>query len=125
MRLQKHKLSPLEQHQIFLNTFGSIDAIALGTAFALTLSFIFMVVTTVAISQDASDLKNKLDLLGNYFPGFQTVSPQSLLAIPYGAIVGFLLGFSFATARNIATHAVLNFVKLSSFTVAIEQSLDD
>ena len=125
MRLHKHKLSQFEQHQIFLRTFGRIDPVALGTALALTFSLTFTAATIVAILQDAGDLKQQLDLLGNYFPGFQTTPLRSLLAIPYGAIAGFFLGFSFATARNIATHSVLNFVKLSSFTVAIEETLDD
>ena len=75
--------------------------------------------------QDASDLKQQLDLLGNYFPGFDTTPARSILSIPYGATLGFFLGFSFATARNIAVCTVLNFVKLSNFTVAIEQTLDD
>jgi hypothetical protein len=125
MSSRAHPLSPLEQHQIFLRTFGRLDPIALGTALALTISLAFTAATTIAILQDASDLKQQLDLLGNYFPGFETTPPRSLLSIPYGAIAGFFLGFSFATARNIAIRAVLNFVKLSNFTSAIEQALDD
>ena len=120
-----HESSSFEQHQIFLRTFGRIDPVALGTTLALMFSLIFTAATLLAMLQNADDLKQQLNLLGNFFPGFQMTLPESLLSIPYGAVVGFLTGYCFARSRNIATRTVLNFVELSNFTVAIEKTLDD
>lgn len=120
-----HQYPSAEQHQIFLRTFGRIDPVALGMALAITLALIFTAATFLAVLQDATDLKQQLDLLGNYFPGFQTNLPESLLSIPYGAAVGFLIGYCFATSRNIAIHIVLHFIELANFTAGIEETLDD
>ncbi len=117
--------SSFEQHQIFRRTFGRIHPIALGMTLSILFSIVLTAVTLLAMLQDADDLKQQLDLLGNFFPGFQTTLPESLLGIPYGAVVGFLTGYCFARSRNIATRTVLYFIELSNFTVAIENTIDD
>lgn len=120
-----HENFSFEQHQIFLRTFGRLDPLALAISLALMFAIIFAAVIFGGVLQNADDLKQQLDLLGKFFPNFRTTFPESLLCIPYGAFLGFLTGYSFAVARNIAVRAVLNFIELTNFTTAIESTLDD
>jgi protoporphyrinogen oxidase len=86
--------------------FQRLDSVALGGAFAVLGSALVFLLTVMQLIFGAGGEFVALDLLGQYLPGFRVSAFGAALGLFYGGVVGYALGWSAATMRNIVTALV-------------------
>ncbi len=86
--------------------FQRLDSVALGGAFGILGGALVFLLTVVQLIFGTGGESPPLDLLGQYLPGFRVSAAGAALGLFYGGVVGFVLGWSAATMRNIVTALV-------------------
>lgn len=83
--------------------FQKLDRVALGLALGTTAGGLLFLVTLALVLGGRGVHSSPLQLLSQYFPGYNDVSiGGSVLGLVYGFITGFIGGWGFACLRNIA-----------------------
>jgi hypothetical protein len=87
--------------------FYKLDGVVLGSAAGLVAGLGLGLLTLGLAEAGAPDLAASLDLLGQYFPGYEVSRAGSVGGLLYGFAGGFGAGWSFASARNAMLRAYL------------------
>ncbi len=88
------------------SVFQRLDSVALGGALGLMGGALIFLLTLLQLILGGGGELAPLNLLSQYLPGFNVSAFGSLLGLFYGAVAGFVLGWSVATMRNIVTALV-------------------
>ncbi len=104
-------------------TFGRLDARALGGAVAVVFGLFLFLTTIILVFKGGPVVGPTLSLLSQYFPGYEVTAPGAVLGFLYGAVCGFVIGYSFAHLRNGIAHLFLLSVKRRSEQATISDLL--
>ena len=85
-----------------LRAFAPICRSALGVACGVVLGGIFFLMTAVLLIRGEYPMGPNLSLLSQYLFGYSVTWMGSLVGLVWGFGVGFVLGWGFAVARNLA-----------------------
>jgi hypothetical protein len=66
-----------------------------------------------------------LSLLGQYLPGYEVSAFGSLLGLAYGALGGYVLGWTFAHARNAAMLGYVALLRWRARRAYLRKLLDE
>jgi hypothetical protein len=80
--------------------FPKLDGVALGVSMGILSGFILSLATLFLILQGGDIVGPRLQLLGEYFPGYSVTAGGSLLGLGYGFVAGLIGGWGFAFLRN-------------------------
>jgi hypothetical protein len=83
--------------------FPKLDAPALGLSIGLVAGLLVWVLSLLVFMQSDPTLKNLLELLNQFFPGYSVTLYGALIGFFYGFLFGFAVGWLFAFLRNVAT----------------------
>jgi len=81
-------------------TFAKLDRVAMGLSVGITLALALFAATSFLLLKGGANVGFHLDLLGQFYPGFDTSLTGLLIGVPYAFVTGFVLGFTFAFVRN-------------------------
>ncbi len=110
--------------QIIVQSLARLDATALGIALgALGGSAIFLA-TNFLLWKGGDVIGPNLQLLAQFFPGYEVSVLGSLIGFFYGFISGFALGWLTAFLRNFAVSIYIHILKLRSSLSAVNDSID-
>ena len=87
--------------QVLAKAFARVDAIALGSAVAVTAGMILFLATMWLVVKGGEVIGPNLSLLSQYFPGYSVTVHGALIGFGYACLSGFLLGWAFAHLRNL------------------------
>ena len=84
----------------FARAFGKLDRTGLGVAVGAVVGVGIFLATLVLVLRGGSVVGPHLALLAQYFPGYRVTLAGSVIGLAYGALTGFVLGWTFALVRN-------------------------
>jgi hypothetical protein len=82
--------------------FPKLDPVALGTALGLTGGLTLLLATLFLVLRDGPGAGPTLWLLANVFPLYEVSIGGSFIGFIYAFVVGFVMGWGFASIRNIS-----------------------
>jgi len=80
--------------------FPRLDRVALAGAVGTTTGLSLFLATMALVIKGGAVVGPTLGLLGQYFPGYTVTPAGALVGLLYGALVGGVIGWSFAFLRN-------------------------
>jgi protoporphyrinogen oxidase len=80
--------------------FQKVDPVALGLSLGIMGGALLMAATLVLVYGGGA-AGSPLALLSQYFPGYRVTAAGSFVALAYGSLAGFVIGWSFAFLRNV------------------------
>jgi hypothetical protein len=102
-----------------------VDPVALGVAVGTLLGSVILAMTVVLVWKGGAVVGPFLSLLGQYFPGYRVTLPGAVIGFVYGALVGFVAGFSFARIRNRAMRTYVSMLKWRARRAHLRKLLDE
>ena len=105
---------PQTNDAVIARTFAKLHAAALGVACGILLGSGILAATLFLLIKGGPAVGTNLVLLAQYFPGYSVTWTGSVIGGAYGLLVGFLLGWLFASLRNFVIAAYLHCIKLWS-----------
>lgn len=101
-RLVPRQLTPEE---LIEAAFAKLDPVALGTAVGTVFGLSLFAATVTLVLKDGPVVGPNLSLLKNVLFGFSVTWPGALVGLVDAGIVGFVLGYVFASFRNLGLDA--------------------
>ena len=80
--------------------FAKLDRVSFGLSMGTVTGFILFLATLILVLKGGPLVGPKLQLLGQYFPGYSVTALGSLIGLCYGFVAGFSGGWGFAFLRN-------------------------
>jgi len=94
-----------------LLAFAPLHRLAMGVAGAVVCGGLLFLMTVALLLRGGGIVGPRLRLLSNFFAGYDVTWPGSLVGLGWGLVAGFILGYGFALAHNLAVWAWLIAVK--------------
>ena len=91
--------------------FPRVDGVAFGAATGLVAGALLCLATLVLVWKGGPVVGPTLGLLAQFLPGYTVTAVGSLIGLGYGALGGFLAGWSFAVIRNVSLFISLSFLR--------------
>jgi hypothetical protein len=96
---------------LILHAFAKIDRTAFGVAVGAVFGLMLASLTVFVLVKGSEARGLDLQLLSQYYPGYTVTLQGAILALVYGFLSGFLLGWFIALLRNAALALYLRFVQ--------------
>ena len=94
-----------------MEIFPRVDGVAFGAATGLVGGALLCLATLVLVWKGGPVVGPTLGLLAQFLPGYTVTAVGSLIGLAYGALGGFLTGWSFAVIRNVSLFLSLSFLR--------------
>jgi len=94
-----------------LRAFAPLHRVAMGVAWGVLLGCTVFLLTAVLLLKGGETVGPNLALLGQFFFGYTVTWPGAFIGLLWGLLVGFVLGWGFAFARNLVFWIWLTLVK--------------
>lgn len=91
--------------------FPRIDSLALGAASGVVSGALLFLATLILVLKGGPVVGPRLSLLAQFLPGYSVTAAGSLIGLAYGALLGFLAGWSFAVIRNLTLFLSLSVLR--------------
>jgi hypothetical protein len=97
--------------EFILHAFAKIDRTAFGIALGAVLGLVLLSLTVFALLKGSEATGLNLLLLSQYYPGYTVTLQGAFVALVYGFVSGFVLGWFVALLRNASLGLYLRFVQ--------------
>jgi hypothetical protein len=94
-----------------LLAFAPLHRMGMGVASGVVVGGALFLMTIALLLRGGFPIGPTLGLLGHYFPGYSVTWGGSLLGLGWGFVAGYLLGYGFALAHNLAVWLWLVLIK--------------
>jgi len=125
----KRRLSsgpPDPRLEAVLETLGRFDPIALGISGFVNFGLVLFLATAVLLIKGGPVVGPNLELLGNYFVGFQVSWAGAFVGLLEGGVAGFLLGWTIASLMNLLVSSYeRRLIRLVELQSALELAVGD
>ena len=91
--------------------FPRVDGVAFGAATGLVAGALLCLATLVLVWKGGPVLGPTLGLLAQFLPGYSVTATGAMIGLIYGALGGFVAGWSFAVIRNLTLFFSLSFLR--------------
>jgi len=111
--------------ELLLKAFAKFDKIALGTAVGLCFGSVVFLITALLILKGGEQVGPNLELLGQFFIGYEVTWGGGFVGLIYGFVVGFVFGFFLAALRNGFVFVYLAVARAREERRALQTFLDE
>jgi protoporphyrinogen oxidase len=102
-----------------------VDAVALGVAAGAVTGTLLFLMSVILIAKGGPVVGPNLSLLGQYLPGYDVSPLGSLVGLAYGALGGYVVGWTFAHARNAAMMGYVSLLRRRARGAYLRKLLDE
>jgi protoporphyrinogen oxidase len=102
-----------------------VDAVALGVAAGAVSGTLLFLMSVILIAKGGPVVGPTLSLLGQYLPGYEVSPLGSLIGLAYGALGGYVVGWTFAHARNAAMLGYVAMLRWRARRAYLRKLLDE
>jgi protoporphyrinogen oxidase len=96
---------------VLARVFLKLDRVAFGLSLGMTSGLLLSLATIFLALKGGEVVGPNLQLLSQYFPGYDVTPGGSLLGLAYGFVTGFVGGWSFAFVRNFSVFLYMAIVQ--------------
>ncbi len=111
--------------ELIVIALAKLDSVALGISLGTLFAMVIFLATNLLIFKGGKAIGPNLELLNQYFIGYEVTFRGSLIGLVYGFLSGFILGFLIAFLRNTVVRVYLHLVKLKGSISAINDYIDN
>lgn len=111
--------------ELLLRAFAKFDKVALGIAVGCAAGLAVFVATALLILKGGDQIGPNLELLGQFFIGYEVTWGGAVLGLIYGLVVGFAVGFLVGAFRNGFVFTYLAVVRAREERRALQTFLDE
>lgn len=108
-----------------IKAFPRIDTLAMGLSVGIISGILVFLATLLLVIKNGPMMGANLQLLSNYFPGYQVSLAGSFVGLLYGMLYGFIIGFGMAFVRNISVYITALILARNLKISIIKQLLDE
>jgi hypothetical protein len=106
-----------------MHTFARLDAVALGAACGIVGGFGVFVATVILLIRDGPEMGSHVNVVSQNLIGYSATWQGSIVGALYGAITGFIAGWTLAAVRNLTIAVYFHAIRLWS-QLSTEHFLD-
>ena len=110
--------------KIVLGSFARIDKLAFASAVGTAFGLLFFALTLWTIIKNNNGQGSYIQLLNQYFIGYTVSVKGAFLALVYGSLWGFLIGWLFAYLRNLILAYYIYSIKKTAEFFSVQDFLD-
>ena len=111
--------------EILLKAFAKFDKIALGAAVGGSFGLAVFAATAMLILKGGEQVGPNLELLGQFFIGYEVTWAGAVVGFVYAGFVGLVLGFFLAALRNGFVFTYLAVVRAREERRSLQTFLDE
>lgn len=111
-------------NELILHAFARIDRAAFGVAVGAVLGLLILAVTVWVVLKGGEAGGLDLQLLSQYYPGYEVSFTGAIVGLCYGFLTGFLLGWFIALLRNASLALYLRVVRKKAEMSRLSDYLD-
>jgi protoporphyrinogen oxidase len=102
VRVESEGVRQLEEvvRETLARGFPKLDGVALGVSMGVLFGFVLCLATLLLIFKGGDVVGPRLQLIGEFYPGYSVTAWGSVLGLAYGFITGLVGGWGFAFLRN-------------------------
>ncbi len=114
-----------DTNALIVQSLAKLDAVALGVSLGTLCGLGIFLATNVLVLKGGEEIGPTLELLNQYFIGYEVTPVGSLIGLFYGFATGFLAGFLIAILRNFVVAVYIQFLKIKSSVSAVNDFIDN
>lgn len=111
--------------ELIIRSLAKLDPLALGIAAGTFAGLVIFTTTNFLIYKGGEEIGPNLQLLSQYFIGYEVTETGSLIGLAYGFFFGFFLGALIAFLRNSIVGIYLHFLKVKEHVSAVNDFIDN
>lgn len=111
--------------KLIVESLARLDGYALGISLGTLFGLVIFFATNFLIYKGGDLVGPNLQLLSQYFIGYEVTFVGSLIGLVYGFMSGFIIGWLIATLRNFFVSAYVFVLKLKSSFTAVNDYIDN
>lgn len=114
-----------EADAIIISSLAKLDSLALGISLGTLCGLTIFIATVFLIYKGGEEIGPNLELLSQYFIGFEVTERGSVIGLIYGFFFGFFLGALIAFLRNSIVGIYLHILKVKGHVSAVNDFIDN
>lgn len=114
-----------DTNQLIVQSLAKLDAIALGISLATLSGLAIFFATNILILKGGEEIGPTLELLNQYFIGYEVTPVGSLIGLVYGFASGFIAGWLIAILRNFIVTVYIQLLKIKGSVSAVNDFIDN
>lgn len=111
--------------ELIIRSLAKLDPLALGIAAGTFGGLVIFTTTNFLIYKGGEEIGPNLQLLSQYFVGYEVTAAGSVIGLAYGFFFGFFLGALIAFLRNSIVGIYLHFLKVKEHVSAVNDFIDN
>lgn len=119
-----NKATPPTTDELIVQSLAKLDQVALGIALGTIFGLAIFAATNILILKGGEEIGPNLELLSQYFIGYEVSFTGSLIGLLYGFVTGFICGWLIAFLRNFAIGLYLLILRIKSSFSAVNDYID-
>jgi tetrahydromethanopterin S-methyltransferase subunit G len=119
------ELNPNSTDALIVQSLAKLDGKALGIAIGLLTGLAIFFATNFLIYKGGEVIGPNLELLSQFFVGYEVSFTGSLIGLVYGLISGFVLGWLIASIRNLILSLYMFVLRLKGSMSAVNDYIDN
>jgi hypothetical protein len=114
-----------DTNQLIVQSLAKLDAIALGISLGTLSGLAIFCATSILILKGGEEIGPTLELLNQYFIGYEVTPVGSLIGSVYGFASGFIAGWLIAILRNFIVTVYIQLLKIKGSVSAVNDFIDN
>lgn len=114
-----------ETDEIIIRSLAKIDPLALGISLGTLCGLAIFITTVFLVYKGGEEIGPNLQLLSQYFIGFEVTERGGVIGLIYGFFFGFFLGALIAFLRNSIVGIYLHILKVKGHVSAVNDFIDN
>lgn len=111
--------------ELIVQSLAKLDGKALGISIGLLFGVIIFLATNFLLYKGGDVIGPNLELLGQFFIGYEVSISGSLIGMIYGLIAGFVIGWLIAFFRNFVVTIYMHVLRLKGSMSAVNDYIDN
>lgn len=120
-----HEQDMPDTNQLIVQSLAKLDAVALGVSLGTLSGLEIFFATNILILKGGEEIGPTLELLNQFFIGYEVTPVGSVIGLVYGFASGFIAGWLIAVLRNFIVTVYIQFLKVKGSVSAVNDFIDN
>ncbi len=114
-----------DTNALIVQSLAKLDAVAMGISLGTLCGLAIFLATNILLFKGGEVIGPTLELLNQYFIGYEVTPIGSLIGLVYGFVTGFVAGSLIAILRNFVVTVYIQLLKIKGSVSAVNDFIDN